>query len=680
MATIGSLVATLGLNTARFEAGIKKSETSLSRFKRQARRHFNDVRKSANQLGGAMTKMAGSIAAVVGPGALILLTKQSYAAADAQAKLADTLGVSVSALAGFELAGQRTGASAEQVKKSFERLAVNVSDAAKGIGTAAPAFKTLGINASELVQLSLDEQFKRVSEAIKNVKNPTERLGIAFDIFGRQGTNMIKMLQLGRDELEKYEQRVKDLGVALERWEVTNIEDANDAVLEAKMAMEGFGNIIALKTAPIVQGLAEEFTNAAIESKGFRSEVDMAIDGFVAFIGGIADVINGIKLAYTGALLIIQTAIVEIAKRVDAARAGITWLADVVKKAFNDAWSNIKIALSGMAISIRATLAESLMDISDFANKANELTGGKIDLSFGAGAKAKEFADSLNKMNVAAAAEIEKLKQQVAEPIEFSKVGFSDFTGWMIEEAKETKQELDEILGAPPPSERFKAWVEERRRLAAEAAAVAKQQTDDQAKTEAKAMTWTEKLRKEGADRLAEYQMLSEGEKSKFVIENANKEFSGLKTNNKKIMAMQKSVKIAEALMNTYASATTNLNAYPQPMGAIMAALSVASGLSQVAQIRAQSFEGGGYTGGGSRSGGLDGKGGYMAMVHPREQITDLTKQQPMAQPMVQPQNIRIVNAFDVSVVGDFMGSVAGEKAIMNVVKRNQNTLRALVV
>lgn len=35
------------------------------------------------------------------------------------------------------------------------------------------------------------------------------------------------------------------------------------------------------------------------------------------------------------------------------------------------------------------------------------------------------------------------------------------------------------------------------------------------------------------------------------------------------------------------------------------------------------SFEGGGSTGNGPRSGGLDGKGGFMAMVHPRETITD---------------------------------------------------------
>ena len=39
-------------------------------------------------------------------------------------------------------------------------------------------------------------------------------------------------------------------------------------------------------------------------------------------------------------------------------------------------------------------------------------------------------------------------------------------------------------------------------------------------------------------------------------------------------------------------------------------------------------FAGGGYTGNGARAGGLDGKGGFMAMMHPRESVVDHTKGQ----------------------------------------------------
>jgi hypothetical protein len=41
------------------------------------------------------------------------------------------------------------------------------------------------------------------------------------------------------------------------------------------------------------------------------------------------------------------------------------------------------------------------------------------------------------------------------------------------------------------------------------------------------------------------------------------------------------------------------------------------------------SFAGGGYTGHGPRSGGLDGQGGFMAVLHPQEQVIDLHRSGP---------------------------------------------------
>ena len=40
------------------------------------------------------------------------------------------------------------------------------------------------------------------------------------------------------------------------------------------------------------------------------------------------------------------------------------------------------------------------------------------------------------------------------------------------------------------------------------------------------------------------------------------------------------------------------------------------------------SADGGGYTGAGPRSGGMDGKGGFMAMLHPQETVVDHTRGQ----------------------------------------------------
>ena len=54
-------------------------------------------------------------------------------------------------------------------------------------------------------------------------------------------------------------------------------------------------------------------------------------------------------------------------------------------------------------------------------------------------------------------------------------------------------------------------------------------------------------------------------------------------------------------------------------------------------------FDGGGYTGSGPRSGGLDGKGGFMAMLHPRETVVDHTKGQSVGGEVINvTQNINV--------------------------------------
>jgi len=50
----------------------------------------------------------------------------------------------------------------------------------------------------------------------------------------------------------------------------------------------------------------------------------------------------------------------------------------------------------------------------------------------------------------------------------------------------------------------------------------------------------------------------------------------------------------------------------------------------------AMSFDGGGYTGRGSRSGGIDGKGGFNAILHPNETVIDHTKNQTIGNSNVQ--------------------------------------------
>ena len=129
------------------------------------------------------------------------------------------------------------------------------------------------------------------------------------------------------------------------------------------------------------------------------------------------------------------------------------------------------------------------------------------------------------------------------------------------------------------------------------------------------------------------------------AIKGVSEQLMSLDSTNKKVFQMQKGYRMAEATMAAYQAATNALAApFPFPIPQAMAAAALSLGLANVANIKAQSFEGGGFTGRGARAGGLDGKGGRMAMVHPNETIIDHTKGQGAG--------ITIVNNVDASGAG----------------------------
>jgi hypothetical protein len=89
----------------------------------------------------------------------------------------------------------------------------------------------------------------------------------------------------------------------------------------------------------------------------------------------------------------------------------------------------------------------------------------------------------------------------------------------------------------------------------------------------------------------------------------------------------------AQAVINAELAATAALAPPPIGLGPVaggpLAATVRALGYASAGLIAAQavaSFDGGGYTGNGPRSGGIDGKGGFLAVMHPRETVTDHTK------------------------------------------------------
>lgn len=155
----------------------------------------------------------------------------------------------------------------------------------------------------------------------------------------------------------------------------------------------------------------------------------------------------------------------------------------------------------------------------------------------------------------------------------------------------------------------------------------------------------------------------------------------------KALFAVSKAFSITQAAM----SIATGL-AKAQELGwpANLAAMAqvAASGASIMSQITGSNFSGAYDTGGNIPAGkiGLVGEYGPELVQGPAN-VTSRKDTMAMIQEAGNgggqapaPQtNLRIINAFDTGVIGDYLGSDAGEELIMNVARRNQDTFRSMV-
>lgn len=97
----------------------------------------------------------------------------------------------------------------------------------------------------------------------------------------------------------------------------------------------------------------------------------------------------------------------------------------------------------------------------------------------------------------------------------------------------------------------------------------------------------------------------------------------------KAMFAASKAFAIADAIISiNQGIASAWKLGWPAAIPAMASVISSTAGLISNIQAVALSFEGGGYTPSGPRVGGVDGRGGFYATLHPDERVIDLTKEE----------------------------------------------------
>jgi lambda family phage tail tape measure protein len=146
------------------------------------------------------------LAALAVTGGVVALAKSAIDLADDMRDLSQRTGVSIESLGKFKVAAELSGSSLEGVATGLKFLNKNMVAAATGADGAAAAFKTVGVATTEAdgTLRSADKVFLDVADRFKAMRDGPEKAALAMKIFGKAGTDLIPILNLGSQEIQRF--------------------------------------------------------------------------------------------------------------------------------------------------------------------------------------------------------------------------------------------------------------------------------------------------------------------------------------------------------------------------------------------------------------------------------------------------------------------------------------------
>ena len=173
--------------------------------------------------------------------------------ADEIAKMSARTGIAIETLSAWRYAAQRTGTDIEAVQGAYARLSRVLQGATDDGGSAQQAFATLGLSVASLLNLSPEERFTTVSQAIAALPDPTQRAALAMQIFGRNSMQLLPLLT----QLDELTRQAKAKGFVLSPEQARQYEAVKDAWTEMRFALQGMALELSRAILPTIRDFAD---------------------------------------------------------------------------------------------------------------------------------------------------------------------------------------------------------------------------------------------------------------------------------------------------------------------------------------------------------------------------------------------------------------------------------------
>ena len=326
----------------------------------------------------AAQKQATVFAAAAGAAAAAAVVRFAQVGDQLQ-KTSIRTGIAVESLSRLDYVAGQSGASFDALATGLRVMAKFSDDLRRGSLLAVDAMEQLGLQQSDLAGLNPEQMFARLADAISGIEDPLQRAAAAQKIFGRGGTQLLPMLDMGAAGIAELAQQADDLGAVMSTDAANNAAALTDAIDNVQRA---------------ATGAAVQFANV------FAPAITAATGTFAALIAGSQSGIQVMATLAAGvaAFLVVMKAWTVATKAQAAAQVflnALTGPAGIAKTITGLAAAGVAVVAMGKAF------ADSTPDIQQNNAAAAEAAGIANDLADGLGRVAKaqkekpEFVDRI---------------------------------------------------------------------------------------------------------------------------------------------------------------------------------------------------------------------------------------------------------------------------------------------
>ena len=356
------LMATISLDSSKYENGLKKAEKQSKSFK--------DVMGKAVKTVGAIS---GAVTA--GGGALVGLATKASGTADRIDKMSQKIGLSRESFQEWDYILSQNGASVEGLRGGFKKMTAQIDKVIEAGDTSGTAFESLGMSIDDVKGKSREDIFAKIVEGLQGMDDETQKASLASDLLGKSAMDLAPLLNQTADSTEALRKKSHDLGLVMSDDSVDAGVKFTDTIDSLKRSFSAVVANVGTSVMPTVQKFSDYIIANMPKIRKTFSKVFKTIENVVNIA---IDVVGDLYDKLTDAVSYVQdefSPVFESLKDLfdavtDALSPIIDALNDYIESgdASTDTTNLFKDAVSFLA----DTLTTAIDGITDFVNWLND--------------------------------------------------------------------------------------------------------------------------------------------------------------------------------------------------------------------------------------------------------------------------------------------------------------------